>query len=132
MRISDWSSDVCSSDLQEGLEGYASGRFNSKAEVKRFFESHAGFPVTRHGHLTNEQANRIMTHPIYAGYVESKAWDVSLRPGQHEATISLATFHQVQERIAGKPPAPTRSGNQVRSDERRVGTECVSKERSRG
>lgn len=95
--------------IQEGLEGYASGRFNSKAEVKRFLESHAGFPVTRHGHLTNEQANRIMTHPIYAGYVESKAWDVSLRPGQHEATISLATFHQVQERIAGKPLAPTRS-----------------------
>ena len=95
--------------IQEGLEGYASGRFNSKAEVKRFFESHAGFPVTRHGHLTNEQANRIMTHPIYAGYVESKAWDVSLRPGQHEATISLETFHQVQERIAGKPLAPTRS-----------------------
>ena len=95
--------------IQEGLEGYASGRFNSKAEVKRFLESYAGFPVTRHGHLTNEQANRIMTHPIYAGYVESKAWDVSLRPGQHEATITLATFHQIQERIAGKPLVPTRS-----------------------
>src|SRR3546814_14268623 len=48
-----------------------------------------------------------MTHPIYAGYVESKAWDVSLRPGQHEATIPLATSHKVQERIAGKPLAPT-------------------------
>src|SRR3546814_3956699 len=101
--------------MQEGLEVYASGRFNSKAEVRRFFESHAGFPVTRHGHLTNEQANRIMTHPIYAGYVGSKAWDVSLRPGQHEATISLATFHQVQERIAGNPLAPTRSDIHVDS-----------------
>lgn len=95
--------------IEEGLTGFASGRFKSKAEVKRFFESHAGFPVTRHGHLTNQQAHRIMTHPIYAGYVQSDAWDVSLRPGQHEAIISLATFHQVQERIAGKPLAPTRS-----------------------
>src|SRR3546814_11693292 len=95
--------------IQEGLEGYASGRFNSKAEVKRFFESHAGFPVTRHGHLTNEQANRIMTHPIYAGYVESKAWDVSLRPGQHEATISLPPFNQVPARPAVNLPAPTPS-----------------------
>src|SRR3546814_2660868 len=51
-----------SSIIQEGLEGYASGRFNSKAEVKRFFKSHAGFPVTRHGHLTNEQANRSEEH----------------------------------------------------------------------
>src|SRR3546814_18297609 len=65
--------------IQEGLEGYASGRFNSKAEVTRFVASHAGCPVTRHGHLANEQSNRIMTHPHYAGYVESKAWDRSLR-----------------------------------------------------
>src|SRR3546814_3845267 len=34
--------------IQEGLEGYASGRFNSKAEVKRFFESHAGFRSEEH------------------------------------------------------------------------------------
>jgi site-specific DNA recombinase len=95
--------------IEEGLTGYATGRFNSKAEVKRFLESHAEFPVCRHGHLTNQQAHRIMTRPIYAGYVESDVWGVSLRPGQHEAIISLATFHQIQERLAGKPLAPTRS-----------------------
>lgn len=48
------------------------------------------FPIWDCDCGTNDH-NRIMTHPIYAGYVESKAWDVSLRPGQHEATISLAT-----------------------------------------
>ena len=95
--------------IQEGLEGYARGRFNSKAEVKRFLESHAGFPVCRHGHLTNQQTHRIMTHPIYAGHIQSDAWGVSLRPGQHEAVISLVTFHQIQERLAGKPLAPTRA-----------------------
>lgn len=95
--------------IEEGLTGFASGRFKSKAEVKRFLESHAGFRVTRHGHLTNEQANRIMHNPVYAGYVRSDVWDVSLRPGHHEAIISLATFHQVQERMAGKALAPTRS-----------------------
>ena len=95
--------------IGEGLEGYASGRFNSQAEVKRFFEAHPQFPVTRHGHLTNEQANRIMTNPVYAGYVESKVWDVSLRKGQHEGVISLETFQRVQERLAGKPVAPERA-----------------------
>ena len=95
--------------IEEGLTGFASGRFNSKAEVKRFLESHPEFPVCRHGYLTNEQAHRIMTRPIYAGYVESDVWRVSLRPGQHEAIIPLATFHQIQERLIGKPLAPTRS-----------------------
>ncbi|MEO8724046.1 MAG: recombinase family protein, partial [Sphingobium sp.] len=95
--------------IAEGLEGYACGRFNSKAEVKRFFESHPQFPVCRHGYLTNEQVHRIMTRPIYAGYVESKVWVVSLRPGQHEALIPMATFHLIQERLAGKPFAPARA-----------------------
>ena len=94
--------------IGEALNGYASGRFNSRAEVKRFMESHAGFPVCRHGFLTNEQANRILTNPVYAGYVESKIWGVSLRKGQHEGVISLETFQRNQERLSGKAYAPAR------------------------
>ena len=94
--------------IGEGLKGYANGRFNSQAEVKRFFEAHPQFPVCRHGFLTNEQTNRILTNPTYAGYVESKVWDVSLRKGQHEGVISLETFERVQERLSGKLVAPVR------------------------
>ena len=94
--------------IGEGIEGYASGRFGSQAEVKRFFESHAEFPICRHGFLTNEQVNRILTRPIYAGYIESKEMDVSLRKGQHEGVISLETYERVQERLAGKAYAPVR------------------------
>jgi len=94
--------------IGEGIEGYASGRFGSQAEVKRFFESHAEFPICRHGYLTNEQVNRILTRPIYAGYIESTEWDVSLRKGQHEGVISLETFERVQERLSGKAFAPVR------------------------
>jgi site-specific DNA recombinase len=94
--------------IAEGLEGYAAGRFNSKPEVKRFLEAHAGFPVCRHGFLTNQQIHRIMTHPIYAGYLESKAWDVSFRKAQHEGVITLATFERVQEKLKGKTYAAAR------------------------
>ncbi|MCB4859948.1 recombinase family protein [Sphingobium sp. PNB] len=94
--------------IAEGINGYASGRFNSQAEVKRFFESHPEFPVCRHGFLTNEQVNRILTRPIYASYIESKEWGVSLRKAQHEAIISLETFEKVQERLSGKSIAPAR------------------------
>lgn len=76
--------------------------------MKRFFESHPEFPICRHGFMTNEQVNRILTGPIYAGYIESKEWDVSLRKGQHEGVISLETFERVQERLNGKAFAPVR------------------------
>lgn len=95
--------------IAEGLNGYAQGRFSSQAEVKRFFESHAAFPLCRHGFLTNQQVNRIMTRPVYAGYLESKVWGVSFRKAQHEGLISLETFQQVQEKLSGKAYAPARA-----------------------
>ena len=94
--------------IAEGLNGYASGRFNSKAEVKRFFESHPEFPLCRHGYLTNQQVHRIMVRELYAGLVSSKEWDISVRPGQHEALISVETFNAIQDRLAGKVLAPAR------------------------
>ncbi|GAD50984.1 putative recombinase [Caenibius tardaugens NBRC 16725] len=95
--------------IAEALESYACGRLGSKAEVKRFLETHPQFPRTRHGHVTNEQANRILTYCVYAGYVESECWGVSLRKGYHDGLISLETFQRIQERLNGKPFAPVRS-----------------------
>jgi site-specific DNA recombinase len=94
--------------IAEGLEGFASGRFASKAEVKRFYEAHPEFPICRHGFLTNQQIHRIVTNPLYAGYVESKVWGVTLRKGQHEGMISLETFERNQERLLGKAYVATR------------------------
>lgn len=95
--------------IAEGMEGYASGRFNSRAEVKRFFETHAEFPVCRHGFLTNQQVHRILTREVYAGLISSKEWNISLRPAQHEPLVSVATFNAIQDRLSGKPLAPARA-----------------------
>ncbi|MBP6111967.1 MAG: recombinase family protein [Sphingobium sp.] len=95
--------------IADGLNGLACGRFNTKAEVKRFLEAHPQFPVCRHGFLTNQQAHRILTNPIYAGHIESKSWGVSLRKGQHEGVISMETFQRIQEKLSGKLPAVARA-----------------------
>tara|TARA_R110002167_G_scaffold53804_1_gene153889 strand:+ start:2163 stop:3032 length:870 start_codon:yes stop_codon:yes gene_type:complete len=97
------------SAIAEALEGFASGRFNTKAEVKRFLEIRPGMRLTKHGLLTNEQAHRILTRPIYAGYIESKVWGISLRKGQHEPLISLETFQKIQEKLNGKPQVACRA-----------------------
>lgn len=95
--------------IAEALESFANGRLATKAEVKRFLEMHPQFPRTRHGHVTNQQAHRILTNSLYAGYVESECWGVSLRKGYHDGLISLETFQRNQERLLGKPFAPVRS-----------------------
>lgn len=85
--------------IQEGLEGYASGRFQLQAEVKRFFESHAVFPKDGKGLVRNQYVTDLLTKTLYAGYIELPEWGVSLRKGRHEPLISLETFERIQRRI---------------------------------
>lgn len=95
--------------VQEGMEGFASGRFQMQAEVKRFFESHAAFPKDRRGEVRNQYVAEILTKPIYAGYVEAPQWDVPLRKGRHEGLISFETFEKIQRRLTEDARVPARA-----------------------
>ncbi len=95
--------------IQEALEGYASGRFQLQAEVKRFLETQPDFPKAKGGVVLNEHVNRILTKPLYAGMVEAPKWGVSLRKGQHEGLISFETFEKIQKRLKEGVRAPTRA-----------------------
>ena len=94
--------------LREAMEGYASGRFQTKNEVKYFLENCPEFPKTASGKLGHSRVDNIFNNPLYAGYVEYKPWGVSLRKGQHEGIISYETFLKIQERLVGRAYAPTR------------------------
>src|SRR3546814_19038348 len=95
MRISDWSSDVCSSDL-----------FEAAAQTRAL-----PIPVSLF---------RLRLDPP-AGGCDIEPCDILILPG--------AGFHQAK---AGALVGPARVENlQDRSEERRVGTECVSTCRSR-
>lgn len=94
--------------IQQALEGFASGRFETQAEVKRFLESHAEYPRDRGGELRAQRVTNLLTRPVYTGYVEAPKWGVSLRKGHHEALISFETFQKIQGRISGNAKAPAR------------------------
>ncbi len=94
--------------VREALEGFASGRFASQGEVKRFLEASPPFPTNKHGLVTYESIGQLLTQPLYAGYIEVQRWDVPLRKAQHEGLISLEDFGIIQDRLAGKVRAPTR------------------------
>ena len=95
--------------LQEALEGYACGRFETQVEVKRFLESQHAFPKDLpNGEIRNQRVYEMLTRPVYAGYVEAKKWDVSLRKGQHEGLIDFETFEKIQKRLKSTAKAPAR------------------------
>ncbi len=95
--------------LAEALEGFASGRFASQAEVKRFLESQPEFPKDKAtGEVHPQRVADILTRPVYAGYVEAPLWNVSRRKGHHEALISLETFERIQQRLTEAAKAPYR------------------------
>jgi len=97
-----------SSIVQEALESYASGRFESHAEVKRFFESKPEFPKTRHGVVTFQKVSDVMNQTLYAGLINHSNWEVHGITGKHEALVSLETYYTIQKRQNGQKKAPVR------------------------
>lgn len=93
--------------VREALEGYATGRFVSQAEVQRFLEACPFFPKDRKdGTLRPMTITRLLKKAVYAGYVEAPTWNVSLREGQHEGLISFSTHQRVLDALEGKKRAP--------------------------
>ncbi len=95
--------------LQEAFEGYASGRFETQVEVKRFLERQPSFPKDLpNGEIRNQRVHDLLTRSVYSGYVEAPNWSVGLREGKHEGIISLETFETIQARLKSTAKAPAR------------------------
>ena len=95
--------------LQEALEGYASGRFETQVEVKRFLERQPSFPKDLPGgEIRNQRVYEMLTRVIYAGYIEAPKWNISLRKAQHEGLISFESFEKIQTRLKTTAKAPAR------------------------
>lgn len=95
--------------LQEAFEGYASGRFETQVEVKRFLERHPSFPKDLpNGEIRNQRVHDLLTRTVYTGYVEAPNWGVGLREGKHKGIITLDTFEKMQARLKSTAKAPAR------------------------
>jgi site-specific DNA recombinase len=95
--------------VTEALEGFASGRFGSQVEVKRFLERQPDYPKNLpNGEIRNQRVADLLTQPLYAGYLELPRWGVTFRKAQHEGLISLATFEKIQELLRSGAKAPAR------------------------
>ncbi|WP_373086912.1 recombinase family protein [Sneathiella sp.] len=100
--------------VAEALEGFASGRFRSQAEVKRFLETKPDFPKDLpNGEIRAWKVTKLLNRATYAGYVEAPNWGISLRKGHHEPLVSFETFTRVQENLKeGIRPAARKDINE--------------------
>ena len=94
--------------VSEALEGFASGRFQTKSEVKYFLENFPEYPQGSNGSIHNQRIDDLLTQVLYAGYIEYQNWGISLRKGQHEGLISYETFQRIQKRLKERAYAPAR------------------------
>ncbi|CAE7394299.1 unnamed protein product, partial [Symbiodinium microadriaticum] len=95
--------------IEEALKGFATGRFQTQAEVKRFLEPHSIFARDAKGEIHPQRIKNLLTNKIYAGYYEYKPWGVPLMKGKHEALISWEDFQRIQAKLDAGAHAPARA-----------------------
>ena len=94
--------------IAEALEGYASGRLDSKVEVKRFLESMPDFPKSIRNTVTFRTVDQLLTRQIYAGIISWKSWGLDNVDGRHEPIISFETYQANQNKTRALAKAPSR------------------------
>lgn len=95
--------------VAEALEGYASGRFETTTEVKRFLEAQPAYPRNSNNEVHIERVVEMFERPVYAGHITYEDWGLRLVRGKHEGLVSLDTWQKVQERRnGGVPKVPAR------------------------
>jgi len=90
------------STIQEGLEGFASGRFDTQAALTRFFQSRPEFPRNRHGRVEISHVRQVLTRVFYAGIIDHERWGIHMVQGHHAPLISFATYKAIQDKLNGK------------------------------
>src|SRR3546814_16306148 len=122
MRISDWSSDVCSSDLKQrqaledaGVEAVVVYDHHGKRQPNPLFRR-----------LRPGQTLVVASLPCLGGYLEAVATAKRL----FAKGCAIEVLHHRRRYAPGRPPAAGVPALE-RTDERRVGKEWVSKGRTR-
>lgn len=93
--------------IADVLNRYAVGALQTQAEVRRELENHPHFPKYN-GKVYPTRVRRLLTQPIYAGYVQMPKWNIPLCKGSHEPLIDWETYQKIQNRLKGNSHAPAR------------------------
>jgi len=94
--------------VQEVLEGFARGRFETQMEVKRFLDAQPDWPKGRSGEVHYSRIYELLTRPLYAGVIHLPKWGIEYKEGKHDPLVSYADWQKIQQRLQEAPTAPIR------------------------
>ena len=94
--------------IQEALENFANGRFQTQGEVKMYLESRPEFPKGRDGKVHFQRVKHLLTRKVYAGIIDVEKYGIFNVQGEHEPLISLETFNKIQNRLVSTAKAPVK------------------------
>src|SRR3546814_5270723 len=94
MRISDWSSDVCSSDLIEtaAIEQFVFKKYHRIGTADRCFQQTLGIRRII-GRNNDEARHRGIPRPVILAMLSRHAGSCAIRPAENHGTAHLAARH---------------------------------------
>ncbi len=105
--------------IREAITGFAVNKLIGQVDVQRFLENDKRFKSVHAGKVHLSLVERILTDPIYAGFIEYSKWGVARRKGHHKAIISEEIYFKVQEKLR-KPERKPRSTDSLEFPLRRI------------
>ncbi|WP_184434505.1 recombinase family protein [Roseospira goensis] len=87
--------------VRDAIEGFASGRFQTPSEVKRYVETFPAFPRNGYGEVSLKTVLDMLARPLNAGYITVEKWGIHLHPGKHQPLIAFETWRKAQKRLRG-------------------------------
>ena len=95
--------------VEQALNGFATGRFESIAEVKRFLENFPEYPHYKDGDVHYQRVDDLLRRVLYTGHMDVPQWGISLHPAKHEPLISFEDWKKIQEKLNSSAKAPMKA-----------------------
>ncbi len=85
--------------LAKALEGFATGNLPRKIDVAEYLVRNNFWKKKHPPERHLDQVSKFLGECFYCGDIEYPRWEVSRRPGVHQALISRETFSLIQKRL---------------------------------
>ncbi len=92
---------------KNAIENYCQGIINSFEQGVEYVNKEL-YKEGVNDRISKSSFQRILTNPLYAGYIEYKPWGVSFKKGKHEGFITFETFKLARVKLDSKSKATQR------------------------
>jgi DNA invertase Pin-like site-specific DNA recombinase len=97
--------------ITEGLTSFAENRLKEQVDLLNFLMSKNLHVLLGKKQIHFEHLKRLLTQPLYSGFVECSDWGVSRRLGKHKAIITEDIYYKIQDKLKRPERKPRETDN---------------------